>query len=266
MSFLIQLFLKSFIETINLVGVIIIAGLILGILRNSALKNFQMSFGSNAVMLTGFIGVPVHELSHAIFALIFGHKIMDIKLLQRPDANGVMGYVNHSYNKNNIYQQIGNFFIGTAPIFGGAIFIIILMKYMMPAAYGDLLYILKTSLHVTVINRHAVELMLASYFGLLKVIFSPENFRNIYFYIFLFISICVSSHISLSSADIKQSYNGVAVIFIVFLMLNIFGISKYVPEFSIIKYNLLITGIMILTIFLSLFTFIISIISRLIKS
>jgi hypothetical protein len=62
-------------------------------------------------MVTGVVGVPIHELSHATFALIFGHKIKSIKLFQKPDENEVMGYVQHSYNQGSIYQQAGNFFI-----------------------------------------------------------------------------------------------------------------------------------------------------------
>lgn len=265
MSFLIQLLVKTCLETVYLTGIIILVGLLLGVMRNSSLKNFQMSFGSKAVMITGFIGVPIHELSHAIFALIFGHKIVGMKLLQKPDINGVMGYVRHSYNRNNIYQQIGNFFIGTAPIFGGAIFIIMLMKFMVPGAYNDFTYILRTNLHITVINKSMIETILNSYIGLIKIIFSPRNFYNPHFYIFLFLAICISSHISLSSADMEQSYEGLGIIFLIFLLLNIFGLSKYISEFNIIKYNLLITSVLILAIALSLITFLISSFLRIIR-
>ena len=88
MRFLIELLLKTCIETVYLTGMIILVGLLLGILRNNSIRNFQRSFGSKALMVTGFIGVPIHELSHAIFALLFGHKVNEIKLLQKPDEMG----------------------------------------------------------------------------------------------------------------------------------------------------------------------------------
>ena len=83
---MIQLFVKTCVETVNLTGMVILVGFLLGMLRNCSLINFQRGLGSGAVMVTGFIGVPVHELSHGIAALLFGHRITAIKLLQKPDA------------------------------------------------------------------------------------------------------------------------------------------------------------------------------------
>ncbi|NMM64691.1 hypothetical protein HBE96_18960 [Clostridium sp. P21] len=258
MNFVIELLLKTCIETVYLTGMVILIGLILGILRNNSIKNFQRSFGSKAVMITGFIGVPIHELSHAIFAVLFGHKITRVKLLQKPDENGVLGYVQHGYNQNSIYQQIGNFFIGIAPIFGGVFSIIALMKIIIPKAYSSFISILFGSLHVTALNKSTVEGVMNSYLGLIKVIFSLKNFENPYFYIFLFAAICISSHISLSSADIKGASKGLGVIFIILFILNALNLSKYILSVDLIKYNILITGFLMIAIILSTITFLIS--------
>jgi hypothetical protein len=265
MNFLIELFIRTFIETFYLAGAIILIGMILGILRNYSIKNFQRSFGSKSVMITGFIGVPVHELSHAIFAILFGHKVTDIKLLQKPDENGIMGYVNHSYNQRSIYQQIGNFFIGVAPIFGGVISIIALMRFIIPQAYNSLISILVKSLHITVLNRVTIEGIVNSYAELIKTIFSLKNFQNPYFFIFLFVAICISSHISLSSADIKGASRGLGILFLILLILNTFGLSKYILAFNIIKYNILITGFLIIAVILSVITFLLSLILLIIR-
>lgn len=82
-------------------------------------------------LVTAFIGVPIHEISHAIACLIFGHKINEIKLLQL-NGTSTLGYVNHSYSKGNVYHRIGNLFIGLAPICIGLIFCFLFTKYLFP--------------------------------------------------------------------------------------------------------------------------------------
>lgn len=260
MTFIIELLIRTCIETVYLTGIIILIGLLLGVLRNNSIVNFQRSFGIKSLMVTGFIGVPIHELSHAIFALLFAHKITKIKLLQKPDENGVMGYVQHSYNQNSIYQQVGNFFIGIAPILGGVLSIIALMRFIIPQAYNRFINILIRSLHVTVLNRSIAKEIMNSYLGLIKVIFSLKNFENPYFYIFLFISICISSHISLSYADIKGASRGLWVIFMILFILNTLNLSKYILTVDLIRYNILITGVLIIAVILSSATFLISLI------
>jgi len=260
MAFLLELFIRTLIETFYFTGMIILIGLILGVLRAYSIKNFQRSFGSKAVMMTGLIGVPIHELSHAVFAILFGHKVINIKLLQRPDENGMMGYVNHSYNRHSIYQQIGNFFIGIAPIFGGAIFIIASMHFLIPQAYNQFIHLLMNNLQVTTLNKTIIEGILSSYVGLIKTIFSLGNFKTPSFYLFLYVAICISSHISLSFEDIKGSSRGLGVIFLILLLINIFGLSKYILSIEIIRYNILLTGILLVAVFLSVITFLISLI------
>lgn len=265
MVFLSELLIRTVIETLYITGMIILVGLLLGIFRNNSIRNFQRSFGNKSVMVTGFIGVPIHELSHAIIAILFRHKVTAIKLLQKPDGKGVMGYVNHSYNKDSIYQQIGNFFIGIAPIFGGAISIIVLMYFIVPQAYNQFIHLLIENVKITTLNKTVIEGILSSYAGLIKTIFSMENFQNPIFYIFLFVAICISSHISLSSADIKGASRGLVVIFMVLLLLNIFDLSKYIVSIEVIRYNVLLTGILVVAIFLSVITFLVSLVSLFVR-
>lgn len=265
MLFIKELLIRTIIETVYITGMIILIGLILGILRTYSIKNFQRSFGNKVVMITGCIGVPIHELSHAIFAILFGHKVTAIKLLQKPDVNGVMGYVNHSYNSRSIYQQVGNFFIGIAPIFGGAVSIISLMYFVIPQAYNEFIQLLIKNLHIITLNKTIIEGVLSSYGGLIKTVFELKNFVNPLFYIFLFVAMGISSHISLSFADIKGASRGQGVIFMLILLTNIFDLSKYIGPIEIIRYNILLTGVLIVAVFLSIITFLVSIILLSIK-
>ncbi|MBI4857162.1 MAG: hypothetical protein HY818_10530 [Acetobacterium woodii] len=260
--FIIDLFVKTGLETLYLTGAIILIGLLLGFLENQSNRNFQRSLGRNAIMVTGVIGTPIHELSHALTALIFGHKITDIKLFQRPDQDGVMGYVNHSYNSKNIYHQVGNFFIGIAPIFGGLLVIMVLMGVLIPRVMDSFMAVLSAGMTVDTLNMASFGGVFTAYLELVKLIFAWENFQNITFYLFLFLAICISSHISLSPADIKGAFKGLIFIFIILLLLNTIGLSQSILAFDVLKYNVLITSFLMIAVIFSLITFIISLVSR----
>lgn len=257
------LLIKPLIETIYLTGMIILIGLLLGVLRNGALKNFMKSFGFKSVMITGFIGVPIHECSHALIAILFKHSITDMKLLQKPDASGTLGYVRHSYNPKSIYQQVGNFFIGIAPIFGGLISLILLMKFLLPASYAEFIKISTRNLSITSINTEVIKGITNSYYELIRTIFAKSNFDNPYFYLFLFLAICISSHISLSRADINGAFGGLVLIFLIIIILNMFGFTNFISVADIVKYNVVLTGFLLVALIFSMITYIISGVSAL---
>lgn len=91
---------------------------VLFILQRLVFGLSEKILGGKIIYLSAWLGTPIHELSHAFFCLIFGHKIKQIVLFN-PDKRGTLGYVTHSYNNHNVWQVMGNFFIGIAPLFGG---------------------------------------------------------------------------------------------------------------------------------------------------
>ena len=85
---------------------------------------------------TGFIyltmpGVVIHELSHLFFCLIFQHKIVKVNLFS-PQEDGTLGMIQHSYDSRNIFQRIGNFFIGSAPVWGGMLAMCLFSRLLLP--------------------------------------------------------------------------------------------------------------------------------------
>ncbi|EGR0468545.1 hypothetical protein FG064_16235 [Vibrio cholerae] len=71
----------------------------------------------------GLIGTPLHEISHLITALLFGHKIKSVKLFAwNNDA-----YVIHSYNPKSLWHSFGCLFIAISPFITSAMLIQLIM-------------------------------------------------------------------------------------------------------------------------------------------
>ncbi len=211
------------------VGVFIVFIYVLGFVISLINKAFYRLTGSGrAVCLaTGLIGTPIHELSHAVTCLLFFHKIEDIKLYQIDDSNGVLGYVSHSYNRKNLYQVLGNYFIGVAPIMVGGVVLYFMIKLLIPGAFedinnevGKLVALHKDGIDSSIISHLFSVCLLA-----IKSIFTVDfGFKTV---IFLIICLCIALHMNLSGADLKGSYGSIPLFVILLFIINsvIWGIS-----------------------------------------
>lgn len=89
---------------------------VLWIISNGYHAFVSRALGRIGLLLTGAIGVPIHEISHAVLAMAFGHKINRIVFFQFKQNEKTLGWVEHTYNKRNILSSIGVAFISLAPI------------------------------------------------------------------------------------------------------------------------------------------------------
>ena len=93
--------------------------------------------GSRIVIATSVIGTPVHELGHALMCILFGHRITAIRLWQPRSPDGTLGYVSHTYNPSNVFQQLGNIFIACGPIFSGLAVLTLALLLGFPHTLSD---------------------------------------------------------------------------------------------------------------------------------
>ena len=205
-------------QIICTVGVIVIFGGLISLLRRGFCA-LTGSAGPKILLATGVIGTPIHELSHALMCLIFGHKISEIKLYKPNAAEGTLGYVSHSYNKKNIYHQIGNFFIGIAPVLAGGGAIILLLLLLLPDAYDEVMLGMN--------NMGSVELTTISvteYFSFIWVsvcaMFSPENFDSWQGWVFIILAFMIASHTEMSSSDLKSGGKGLVFVLIILALVD----------------------------------------------
>ncbi len=120
-------------------GAVVICGLVVSLCRRLFVYLLGGGVGRAIVIGTSILGTPIHELSHALMCLLFGHKIVKLALWQPADADGTLGYVSHSYNKRNPYHILGNLFIGVGPVLGGMGVLTLILFLCFPAALDSYL-------------------------------------------------------------------------------------------------------------------------------
>jgi len=194
-----------------------------------ARKNEELSYktlGQKVYLYVfGWLGTSVHELGHAIFAIVFAHKISEIKLFT-PGSGKSLGHVKHSYKAGNPYQTIGNFFIGIGPILLGA-----LLLWLVTWLLFDLNVIKIADKHDISINHRIFtdfglikELAAGIYSGILDiwqiiVANHGDYWWKVVLFAYLFYSI--GSSVTLSTSDIKGAFRGFIYFVILLLIFNL---------------------------------------------
>lgn len=259
-SFLSQVAQVTFIQIVYLFGVFFIFGFLLSRIQAATLKNYIRSVGWRGVLWTAWLGTPVHEYSHALIAILFRHKINDVVLFSPDASTGELGHVAHSYNQKSFYQSLGNFFIGAAPLILGPIILVILLYILVPG--GRELF---SQIPGTFNSLSAVAEGIKSFFFSL---FSSANLSNWRFWIFLYISFCIASHLAPSKADLKGVWRGWLLIVVCLFIANCVArlvnsdITSYIISFSHFLAGMI--AVYIYTLFISLLHFILSLFLRLV--
>lgn len=189
-------------------------------------------FDWNIFSLFGLIGVPFHELSHLLTALIFNHDITAFALY-RPFAgkrDGRLGYVRHTYNKRSLYQRVGNFFIGAAPMVFGAVLLTILFQLAVPGT--------------EYVNISDIGSFFDSLANLAKDYGQSLLQWDVYSVMLIIAMFLICPHICMSRADFKNTVSGVLTLLLLGYVLPIilhmyFGISVSFME-SIVLYFFMI--------------------------
>jgi len=202
-----QFFLLPVIEVLLFLLPLILLGALVRILKNRIDDILFNDAGRLPYYFFAALGTPVHELSHLIACLLFRHQIRRFSLFF-PDKSGRLGYVEHLFDPGSLYQRIGCFFIGLAPIAGGGLVLYFFTLWLYPGLKFDYelpyffsgmelkgLYFLKTFLP-------AMADTFVSFFRNLSGIIQSEK-AIVKPLIFLLVICGVGSHSFPSPADFK---------------------------------------------------------------
>lgn len=241
---------------------IIFACIILNLLSREQNKRLLYIGGWKALMVSAWIGTPIHELSHYLAAVIANHKIVDLKLFKPDKRTGSMGYLAHTYKEDDLYQTVfGNTIIAIAPFFGGAAVIyffstIIFPDFSLFAAKVPKLYYLNLdnlnewNTYTQFISSHL------KFFGyLFEKIFSLEMLSSWKLYLFLFLMFGIANHISPSGSDFENFWQPVTMLLVTIILLSLIVYPIINDPQAIIqamsKYIFVFVPILYLAIFIS---------------
>ena len=213
---------------LSLLFPIIIACLILNFLSREQNKRLLNIGGWKALLVSAWIGTPIHELSHYLAAVIANHKIIDLKLFKPDKRTGSMGYMTHTFKEDDVYQAVfGNTIIAIAPFFGGAAVIyffstIIFPDFSLFAAEVPKLYYLNLD-NLTEWNTYSLFINSHLHFFsfLFKKIFSLEMLSNWKLYLFLFLMFGIANHISPSGSDFENFWQPVTMLLVIIILLSL---------------------------------------------
>ena len=223
-DYLLNVLLSTYNQLFILFGPLLI---LVALLNLSAIFTARMSvrFWGRNLFLYGFgwLGCSVHEMSHAFFALIFGHKISEVELF-KPNSNGEsLGHVSHSYNKKSIYQKIGNFFIGISPLlFGGIVlflitwllfgFNVVSLSSFRITSHDFTSYILLKQIGIGIWHS------LLSYFTLVFIGSAAIWWKSV---LLVYILYSTGSSMTLSKSDVGSAVSGFLWFIVFFLVFNL---------------------------------------------
>ena len=159
--------------------------------------------GWNALLVTGWLGVPAHELSHLLMARLFGHRIIAYRLFAPDPVSGTLGFVRHGYSRRSAWQVLGGVFIGLAPLLLGGALMLALLAWMVTPAH-------LLSLGQDLLGLGGQGLRAAGHgFGVVGALAGLVwEQRTPWLPLQLYLAVCLASHMSPGLADLKGARPG----------------------------------------------------------
>ncbi len=168
-------------------------------------------WGWKSVLWTGWLGTPLHELSHAAMCLLFRHKIDEMQLFEPDLKTGRLGYVKHSFRKGNWFEEIGNVFIGVAPLGGGVIGLALLLLIFFPSSFNEAIQMLRERGEDQSVWQITTDTTLA----IVQSVCTWGNLVTPKFWLFLYLVLCVGNHMAPSPSDYAGARRGILMLAVV---------------------------------------------------
>ena len=201
-------------------GVLILFGLLLDKLENTTHSFLYAVFGWGAIVFTGLVGTPVHELGHWLGCKLFGFHVSDVALF-RPVAgqyDGILGYVQYSYDAGSLWHRLGCFITGIAPLLFGGVVILLLLRFLTPEVYRY------TSAKISDASQRArgpLGVLWAAFSGFWGGLFRLRGWGILRGLLCFYMVLSISMHMSLSPQDLIGASAGFLLVLGLFLVYGV---------------------------------------------
>lgn len=214
-------------QVVTLLGGLALLTLGLHLVERRVSRLLSHRFGWRSVLVTGWLGVPLHEISHLIMCWVFRHRIVAYRLFDPDPRTGTLGYVHHAYQRRSLFQIAGNFFIGVAPLLAGSLVLLGGLALLLPGSQPPL-SAEPVPLGLGPQLSHVVGLAGAT----LDRMVSLGHLTSWRLWVFGVLALCVGTHMSPSRPDLTGALPGLALLLGLLFGLNVLNrsLSLWPPD------------------------------------
>lgn len=227
-----ELFIDGAVSTgiiLGFAGMFLMAALLLQLVTLSLRRRWYELLGERSWIMLAAPGTVVHETGHALFCLLFRHRILEMKLFS-PAPDGSMGMVSHSWDPKSFYQRAGNFFIGTGPIFTGICTISLLTAFLLPEVWEEL------SLPEVYTFSDLGAAFVSLICRMIRSFCTPEVTARWQTWVWLLATLLIGSHVTLSREDLKNALSGIFLLPLGIFLFNLAAIPFTNPGRLLIEH------------------------------
>ncbi|MCB9896515.1 MAG: hypothetical protein H6825_00800 [Planctomycetes bacterium] len=201
-------------QLLLLVGPFALLALGLRAVETSLSRRLVSRLGFRSVLVTGWLGVPVHELSHVVACVLFGHTVERVQFFAPDARTATLGSVRHAWNPHNPWAQIGRLVIGVAPLLGGSAVLWTLARTLGPASASV------PALEASAGWQPALDAALAHARDLGAALLRADTWTTWRTWLFLYLALCVGTHLAPSGADLRGSRVGLLAFGLALMLAN----------------------------------------------
>jgi len=174
-------------------------------LERSTTRALSHWFGWRSVMVTGWLGVPAHELSHLVACKALGLRVVDFRLFAPDPRSSTLGYVQFVQEGRGMGRAVRRFLVGVAPLALGVTLLTVGWLMVFPSALAKLPAPPVTG------GSMAGNMSLAGLRSALAALKGLPVFAKAahpLFWIYSYLALAVGLHMAPSRADLKNAVAG----------------------------------------------------------